>query len=223
MTAEEPQRGWLRRLFGYCWRYRLRVLLAFGASLAGMAVTALTPLLQRTIVDDAILSHRRALAPLAVVLLLAALVNYAATYLRRYEGGRLGLDVQHDLRTAIFGALSKLDGTGRDELTTGQILSRGISDITMVQGLLFMTPMLLGNLLLFALSLIAMLTLSPLLTLVALAVGPGLWLVALASPRTLFPATWDAQQQAGHPAGVVGDAVTGDRVVKGFGQEGQER
>ena len=215
-------KGWLRRLAGHCWRHPRRVLLALGGSLLGMAVTALTPLLQRTIVDDAILSHRRALAPLAVVLLLAALVNYAATYLRRYEGGRLGLDVQHDLRTAIFGALSKLDGTGRDELTTGQILSRGISDITMVQGLLFMTPMLLGNLLLFALSLIAMLTLSPLLTLVALAVGPGLWLVALASRRTLFPATWDAQQQAGHVAGVVDDAVTGVRVVKGFGQEEQE-
>ena len=35
--------GWLRRLVGYCWRYR-RVLLALGASLAGMAVMALVPL-----------------------------------------------------------------------------------------------------------------------------------------------------------------------------------
>src|SRR5256886_9383805 len=222
MTAEEPQRGWLRRLFGYCWRYRLRVLLAFGASLAGMAVTGLTPLLQKSIVDDAILSHRRALAPLAALLLLAAVLNYGCTYLRRYEGGRLGLDVQHDLRNAIFAALSRMDGTRRDELTTGQLLSRAISDLTMVQGLLFMVPMLLGNLLLFVISLVVMLTLSPLLTLVALAVGPGLWVVAMRSRHTLFPATWDAQQEAGQVAGVVDDAVTGVRVVKGFGQEEQE-
>jgi ATP-binding cassette, subfamily B, bacterial len=215
-------RGWLRRLLAHCWRHPRRVVLAVGGSLLGMAVTALTPLLQRTIVDDAILSHTRPLAPLAALLLLAALVNYGATYLRRYEGGRLGLDVQHDLRTEIFAALSRLDGSGRDELTTGQIISRGISDITMVQGLLFMTPMLLGNVLLFALSLIAMLVLSPVLTLVALAVGPGLWLVALASRRTLFPATWEAQQRAAQVAGVVDDAITGVRVVKGFGQEEQE-
>jgi ATP-binding cassette, subfamily B, bacterial len=44
----------------------------------------------------------------------------------------------------------------------------------------------------------------------------------LASRRKLFPATWDAQQQAGNVAGVVEGAVTGVRVVKGFGQEEQE-
>jgi ATP-binding cassette, subfamily B, bacterial len=222
MSAAATGPGWLRRLTAHCWRHRRRVVLAVGGALLGMAVTALTPLLQRVIVDDAILSHRRALAPLAVALVLAALVNFAATYVRRAEGGRLGLDVQHDLRTEVFGALSRLDGSGRDELTTGQILSRGISDITMVQGLLFMVPMLLGNFLLFAISLVAMLALSPLLTLVAFAVGPGLWFVALASRRTLFPATWAAQQQAAVVAGVVDDAVTGVRVVKGFGQEEQE-
>ena len=40
--------------------------------------------------------------------------------------------------------------------------------------------------------------------------------------RTLFPATWDAQQRAGEVAGVVDEAVTGVRVVKGFGQEDRE-
>ena len=64
--------------------------------------------------------------------------------------------------------------------------------------------------------------LSPLLTVVALAVTPALWLIAFASRRRLFPASWDAQQQAGERGGVVDGAVTGVRVVKGFGQEEQE-
>src|SRR5947207_4617029 len=214
--------GWLRRLLGDCWRYRARVLVAFGGALGAMAVTAVTPLLQRAIVDDAILSHRVSMTPLAALLLLAALVNYGATYLRRYVGGRLSLDVQHDLRNAIFTALSRLDGTRRDELTTGQILSRAITDITMVQNLLAILPLLLGSLLLFVVSLAVMFVLSPLLTLVALTIGPALWLVATRSRSTLFPATWEAQQQAAAVAGVVDDAVTGVRVVKGFGQEEQE-
>ena len=40
--------------------------------------------------------------------------------------------------------------------------------------------------------------------------------------RELFPANWDAQQQAGVLVGRVEAAVTGVRVVKGFGQEGRE-
>ena len=60
------------------------------------------------------------------------------------------------------------------------------------------------------------------LTLVALAIAPALWLIAIASRRKLFPASWDAQQKEAQVAGVVDGAVTGVRVVKGFGQEEQE-
>src|SRR6266705_1181169 len=104
--------------------------------------------------------------------LIGALTGFAGVFTRRYIGGRLSLDVQHDLRTEIFGALSRLDGARQDQLHTGQIVSRAISDVNMIQGLLSMVPMLLGNILLFFLSLVAMAWLSPLLTVIALAVGP---------------------------------------------------
>ena len=64
--------------------------------------------------------------------------------------------------------------------------------------------------------------LSPLLTVVALAVAPALWFIAKRSRARLFPATWYAQGQAAAVAGVVDGAVSGVRVVKGFGQEEQE-
>ena len=92
----------------------------------------------------------------------------------------------------------------------------------MIQGLLAMVPFLLGNMLLFFLSLVAMAWLSPLLTVIALAVGPVLFAISLVARNKLFPATWDAQQHAANVAGVVEGAVTGVRVVKGFGQEEQE-
>ena len=38
----------------------------------------------------------------------------------------------------------------------------------------------------------------------------------------MFPAQWDALQRAGEVAGVVDEAVSGVRVVKGFGQEDRE-
>ena len=186
------------------------------------AVAAVVPLIQRQIVDDLVGPGHPAVWPLAVLLLGAALTSFAGLYLRRYRGGRVSLDVQHDLRTEMFGALSRLDGRRQDQLHTGQIVSRSISDLSMVQALLSMIPMLLGNAVLFVASLAIMLFLSPLLTLIALAVGPALWFISIASRRTLFPASWDAQQQAAAVAGVVDGAVTGVRVVKGFGQEDQE-
>ena len=42
------------------------------------------------------------------------------------------------------------------------------------------------------------------------------------SRRSLFPATWSAQQRAADIAQQVEETVTGVRVVKGFGQEARE-
>ncbi len=221
-TSTDAHSGWLRRLSRACWRYPRNVVLALGGSLVVSLVGIAIPLIQRDIVDNLTAATQAAIWPLAVALLVAAAANFAGLYVRRYRGGQLSLDVQHDLRTQLFSALSRLDGTRQDELHTGQIVSRSISDLTMIQSLLSMVPMLMGNAVLFVGSMIAMAFLSPVLTLVALAVGPALWFIAVASRRTLFPASWDAQQRAAGIAAVVDEAVTGVRVVKGFGQEEQE-
>ncbi|MBH5334999.1 ABC transporter ATP-binding protein [Streptomyces pactum] len=220
--GDEEPRGWVRRLTAYCWRYRRNVLLSLGASLAGMAVMALVPLVPKLIIDDVIVDQERPIAPWAAVLVGAAVLVYALTYVRRYYGGRLALDVQHDLRTEMFRSITRLDGRRQDELSTGQVVGRGTSDLQLIQGLLFMVPMMIGNVLLFIVSLVVMAVLSPLLTVVVLAVAPALWILASRSRVRLFPATWYAQGQAAAVAGVVDGAVTGVRVVKGFGQEEQE-
>jgi ATP-binding cassette subfamily B protein len=198
------------------------VLLALAGSLAATLATAAIPLILGRIVDNAILTHAEPIWLGATVLILAGLLNFGGVYTRRFQGGRLSLDVQHDMRTELFASLSRLDGARQDQLNTGQVVSRAISDLNMIQGLLGMVPMLLGNAVLFAASIAIMAFLSPPLTLVALAVGPALWFISVASRRKLFPASWDAQQQAANVAGVVDGAVTGVRVVKGFGQEEQE-
>ncbi|HEY5986739.1 MAG TPA: ABC transporter ATP-binding protein, partial [Streptosporangiaceae bacterium] len=198
------------------------MLLSLAGTLVVSAVGVTIPLIQRAIVDNLTSASRPAIWPLAVALLGVAAANFTGLYVRRYRAGQLSLDVQHDLRTTLLRSLSRLDGTRQDELHTGQIVSRSISDITMVQGLLSMVPMLMGNAVLFVGSLIAMAFLSPVLTLIALAVAPALWFISLASRRTLFPASWDSQQRSADVAGVVEAAVTGVRVVKGFGQETQE-
>ncbi|MCX4582031.1 ABC transporter ATP-binding protein [Streptomyces sp. NBC_01481] len=214
--------GWARRLAGYAWRYRRNVVLALGSSLAGMAVMALVPLITKVVIDDVIGDGTRSVAVWTGLLIIAALFIYALTYVRRYYGGRLALDVQHDLRTEMYGTITRLDGRRQDELSTGQVVGRATSDLQLIQGLLFMLPMTIGNILLFLISLVIMAWLSLPLTLIALAVAPALWFIAKRSRVRLHPATWYAQSQAAAVAGVVDGAVSGVRVVKGFGQEDQE-
>jgi ATP-binding cassette subfamily B protein len=229
VSTVEPQpaaaadSGWLRRLVSYCLRHRADLLIAFGAAVLGSVVTAVTPLVARHVVDLVDRNSRAPIWPWAVVLLGAGVVRFAVGYTRRFRAGRLALDVQRDMRRDVFSALQRLDGPGLDALPTGQVVSRSISDLQIVNGLLSFLPMLSGNALLFIVSLIIMAVLSPLLTLVALAVGPALAYVALRSRADLFPATWAAQQEAGRVAAVVEAAVTGVRVVKGFGQESREQ
>ncbi|MFF9099216.1 ABC transporter ATP-binding protein [Streptomyces rubrogriseus] len=218
----DAQRGWVRRLAGYAWRYPKDVVLALGASLGGMAVMAFVPLITKVIIDDVIGDKTRDMAVWAGLLIGAAAVVYGLTYIRRYYGGRLALDVQHDLRTDMYGTITRLDGRRQDELSTGQVVGRATSDLQLIQGLLFMLPMTIGNVLLFLISLVIMAWLSLPLTLVALAVAPALWFIARRSRTRLHPATWYAQAQAAAVAGVVDGSVSGVRVVKGFGQEEQE-
>jgi ATP-binding cassette subfamily B protein len=223
-STSAPPAGWLRRLIGYCRAHPRDLYTALVAAVVGAVITAAVPLVIRHVIDQVLAAGTRhqGVGIWVGLLVVLAAAQYATTFARRYSAGRLSLDVQYDMRADVFTALSRLDGASQDALETGQIVSRSITDIGLVQGLLSFLPILGSNALLFVISLVIMVVLSPLLTLVALAIAPALWLVARASRRDLFPANWDAQQQAGVLVGQVEAAVTGVRVVKGFGQEQRE-
>ncbi|MGH3672787.1 MAG: ABC transporter ATP-binding protein, partial [Pseudonocardiaceae bacterium] len=213
------QRGWIRKLWAACWCHPYIAATALLSSGIGVGMEAITPLLTRLALDDAVAGTTQRLAWLVAALAGVALLQFGTAFLRRYLGGRLSLDVQHDLRTAVFSTVQKLDGAKQDGLRTGQVVSRAISDLQLVQGLMSILPLSVGMVVLLLVAVAAMLWLSPLLTLIALVVVPAAGLVTTRTRRTLFPATWSAQQRAADIAQHVEETVTGVRVVKSFGQE----
>ncbi|MDQ2726276.1 MAG: ABC transporter ATP-binding protein/permease [Actinomycetota bacterium] len=217
-----PRRGWIRRLAPWLKPHRRKVILAFGFALLGSAITAAVPTVERQVIDNVIIAHRSALAPWMIVLAVAAVASFVAAYVRRFVGGRVGLDVQYDLRNAIYDQLQRLDFARHDQLQTGQLVSRANSDVGLLQGLLAFLPLMAGNVLLLIGSLVIMFVYSPLLAVVSLLVVPGLFFTAVRMRERTFPASWDAQQREGEVAVVVEEAVSGVRVVKGFGQEERE-
>ncbi|MEU6642168.1 ABC transporter ATP-binding protein [Saccharomonospora sp. NPDC046836] len=220
--THDPQTGWIRRLAAACWRHPALVVLSLGAAIVGTGLQAASPLVVRVAVDDAVVGETAQLGWLAAALVVLQLLTFGGAFARRYLGGRLALDVQHDLRQAVFGAVSRLDGGKQDALRTGQIVSRAITDLQLVTGILMQVPLSAGSVIFALLALGAMLWMSPLLTIIALIVAPAVAIVIAVSRRKLFPATWAAQQRAADIAQHVEETVTGVRVVKGFGQESRE-
>ncbi|HEX3782950.1 MAG TPA: ABC transporter ATP-binding protein [Pseudonocardiaceae bacterium] len=221
-TAANAPTGWIRRLFGVCWRHPALVVVVVVSSVLGTGLEAVGPLITRVGVNDAVAGKTSEIGLLITILVVLAAIRFGAAFLRRYLAGKLALGVQHDLRQDVFSSVQRLDGGKQDELRTGQVVSRANSDLQLVQGLLSMVPISFGMVALVIASLAAMLWLSPLLTLIALVVVPALGIVASRSRRKLFPATWSAQQRAADIAQRVEETVTGVRVVKGFGQEVRE-
>ncbi|CAM2863658.1 ABC transporter ATP-binding protein [Skermania piniformis] len=177
------------------------------------------PLLTKRAIDAATGGTPNLLPGIAGTLVLLALALFGLTFGRRYLAALLSLRVQHDLRTALLAAVHRMDGPQQDGMRTGQVVSRSISDLQLVQGLLAMVPLACGAAVQFALALVVMTVLSPPLTAVALLVLPLIGLVVYRVRPRLFAATWSAQQRAADLAQHVEETVTGVRVVKGFGQE----
>ena len=214
----------MRRLWPYLRRHRRDLILVFGAALVGMAVTSVLPLLMRSIVDDAIVpalggERSKPVGPLLVAMLVIGLVRFGLSFARRFGAGRLGIDVEFDLRNDIYDHLHRLDFARHDEMQSGQLVSRANSDVRVLQTLLGALPFMSGSVFLFFLSLAFMLRLSPLLTLVALVAVPVLLFMAMRLRTTVYPSSWDAQQRAAEVAVIVEEATSGVRVVKAFGQE----
>ncbi|WP_037294705.1 ABC transporter ATP-binding protein [Saccharomonospora azurea] len=214
--------GWIRRLASACWRHPVLVVLALSAAVVGVGLQAATPLLVRAAVDGAVAGDTSDLTLLAGGLVGLQLLAFGSAFARRYLGGRLALDVQHDLRRDVFASVSRLDGGKQDSMKTGQIVSRAITDLQLVTGFLMQVPLSAGSVVFALLALGAMLWMSPLLTLIALVVAPAVGVVVAVSRKRLFPATWSAQQRAADLAQQVEETVTGVRVVKGFGQSSRE-
>ena len=143
--SPQERRGWIRRLSGACLRHPGVTAAALVSSVVGVGLGAVGPLLTRVVVDDAVAGSTAVLVPFVAALVVLALVQYGLSFVRRYYAGRLSLDVQHDLRRRVFDAVTRLDGERQDALQTGQVASRAITDLQLLQGLLSMVPFTLGT------------------------------------------------------------------------------
>ncbi|WP_414121965.1 ABC transporter ATP-binding protein [Corynebacterium nuruki] len=187
-------------------------------SVAAAILASLTQVLLPVMAGNAVDGHRGAVTGLVV----AAVFRYGFQFLRRYTAGRLAIGVQHDLRVHLLQSLQRVDPEVRGTLSSGQLVSRSISDLNQIQMMLSMAPMAVGAAVETVAIAAVMLWVSLPLALVVLVQVPVLAAVAARSRRQLKAATWASQQQTADVATHVEETVSGVRIVKAFVQEDRE-
>ncbi|HEX3814904.1 MAG TPA: ABC transporter ATP-binding protein [Mycobacteriales bacterium] len=189
------------------------------ASVLWMAAVVAAPLAQKIIIDDSILAHTAPLVPWILALVGLGVARFVTAAIWRYQGGRISLGVAFDLRSDLYDHLQRLDAAGHAHLQSGQLVSRANSDLMLVQQMVSWLPILVGNLLkvVFAVGIMAVLS-GKLAAMVAF-VLVIVFILTRKMKKKVYAAGWDSQQREAEMMTVVEEAVTGVRVVKGFGQE----
>ncbi|WP_368266355.1 ABC transporter ATP-binding protein [Corynebacterium ulcerans] len=211
-----------RTLLATLWRQPVVVVAAILSTVFTTLFDATIPLLAGSAVDAATGSAGHSVSAVVWTLVAVALSRYVFQFGRRYFAGVLSNAVQHGLRIDVLRSLQLLDGPRQDQLITGQVVSRSISDLNLVQAMVAMFPILLGHFLKIALTIIILAWINPWLMLIAVVSIPPLIWLSLRSRSTLFAATWSAQQSVANLATHIEETVTGVRVVKAFAQEDRE-
>jgi ATP-binding cassette, subfamily B, bacterial len=159
---------------------------------------------------------------LLFTLLVLGVIRALTIYWRRWHAGQLSAGTEANLRQRIHDHLQTLDPITHDSLQQGQVVSRANADVGMIGGLLSFLPLLSSNLVQLALSIGIMAALSPALMLIALALVPPLAIIARLLRKWTFPANLDALAKVGELTNQTEEAISGVRVVKGFGKERHE-
>lgn len=219
-TLKSP--GAVRRLIATMWATPWTMILALVSTVAITIFEVAIPMLTASAVDTATGALDGDIATVIYTLVAVALARYVFQFCRRYTAGRLSNKLSANLRVRALDSLQALDGKGQDQLRTGQIVSRSISDLNLTQGMVAMMPLILGQILKFFVVLGVIVWISPQLSLIALAVIPLLVWLTVKSRKVLFAATWSSQQAVAELATHVEETVTGVRVVKAFAQEDRE-
>jgi ABC-type multidrug transport system fused ATPase/permease subunit len=212
-----------RRLLGFLRPYRRGVIWSFALAFGALGGTVLIPYLTGVAINAIRGHHHHELMLLALAILGAGLVRLVLSVFRRLIAGQVSLDVEVDLREALYGHLQRLELSFFDRQQTGQLMSRATVDLQSVRfflgyGLIFIAQSVVTILL----AAVAMFVLQPSLAAISLAPVPFVVLIARRYGHKSKPAMQEAQQRIAELTADTEESVSGVRVVKAFAQEGRQ-
>ena len=210
----------LRRLGPFIRPVRRSIIVAMVLALAASLVSLAVPQVLQRIVDGPLASKDASQIPGAVALIAVLGVIEAALYFARrlyIVGPATG--VEASMRRALFAKLQDLPVAFHDRWPSGQLLSRSMSDLSLIRRFIaFGFIYLVVNLITIAVGVIVLLTVNPLLAAVFTLCSVPLWINGFRFERRYHVVARRSQDQQGDLATLVEESVHGIRVLKAFGR-----
>ena len=213
----------IKRLLTYLLSYKKQVLIVFLIMAYCVAVSIINPLFIQSAVDDYITKKDFwGLGKLIGIALSVNIVWILLVKLRMHIMAKVTNNAIKTIREELFNHLQKLDFKFFDSRPTGKILSRVISDVNALKGVL---EKLVLTLIPDAIMLIAIVTVMLIkdfrLALAAMA-GLPLLIVSLVTLENLCHKNWKAvRKKSSNVSAFVHEEIAGIRIVKSYNAEGE--
>ncbi|MET9895820.1 ABC transporter transmembrane domain-containing protein [Streptomyces sp. NPDC006465] len=222
-AQDHPDRSTVRsllRLWPYVRPVRARL---FGAAFVAVLASCMAlvfPLILKWMVDGPVAGHDPAGVWLgALCLLLLGIAEAGLFGLRRWLVARPLAGVEAAMRADLYRHLQRLPVAFHDRWASGQLLSRGTTDLMLVRMFLaFPLTFLLVNAVTISAGIAIMLAQEWTLGLVLLAPAVPVMIVCWLFERRYSEVARRAQDQVGDLTTVVEESVLGIRIIKGFGR-----
>ncbi|MEV4723812.1 ABC transporter ATP-binding protein [Micromonospora humida] len=205
-----------RYLRPYAAAYVLLLAAALAATGAGLAV----PLLVQRVVDGPVARHDPAgLLRLGGLALLLGLVEAVLIFIRRWSQSSSSVGMEATIRADLYAHLQRLPAGFHDRWQSGQLLSRAISDLSVLRrflsfGLLF----LVLNVVTYVAVVILLIRLHGPLGLLVAASAVPLFLISRRFGRHYHTSSRRMQDQQGDVATLVEETAQGLRTMKAYGR-----
>ncbi len=221
IRGEDDRGRKVRWLFGLLRPYRGRVALMMVALLIATATALAPPYLAGLAVDRGITpGDTDALTLIVAAFLLAAAINWAATYAQTYLVGWVGQRALQDLRERIYTHLQAMSIGFYTRNRPGVLISRMTNDVQALDNLvtdgivtMFSATLTLLGVVVILLAIDPVLALVTFATFPILAVGSIIFRVASASAYRL------TREKIAEITAYLQESLSGVRVVRSFGQE----
>jgi ATP-binding cassette subfamily B protein len=216
-------RGRIRKLRGIAALlrpYRGRTIVMFVSMLLAVAAGLAPPLLAGLAVNDVKDGHTDQLTVVVAIFLVAAIVNWGASYLQTYLVDLVGQRVLQDLRIQIFRHLQRLSIGFYSRSRTGVLISRLTNDVEALDQLVtdaIYTIVSSGLTLIgTAIILLALDTRLALLTFICFPILAGMSLWFRINSASAYRLT---REKLGVVTAYLQETLSGVRIVRAFGQE----
>ena len=208
------------RIYPYVKPYRWRLLGGMAAAMGASLVALAIPYVLQWLVDGPLSSRDASLIwPAGLGVLALGVLEAFFIASRRRLVMRPSTRIETSMRNALYAKLQDLPVSFHDRWESGQLLSRSVSDLSLIRRwLAFGVVLLVVNIVTIAVGFVVLFTFGWLLGLIFLVASIPLWINGLLFERKYSVVARRSQDQVGDLATSVEQSVHGIRVLKAFGR-----